>query len=106
VIDICDTNIGNYGAMCVGAVLSLCDQLEEIRLNGCAIEDEGAMNLFGELMTSEKVMTLELSNNPITEKCFPKLVELLEANKKIQRIELEGIKVQKEVAMKLLSPYI
>ena len=32
VIDISETSIGNYGAKCVAAVLSLCEGLEEIRL--------------------------------------------------------------------------
>lgn len=73
VIDISNTQIGNYGAMCVGAVIQLCDHLEEIKLSHCGIEDEGALNLFEELKSSEKdsnVTIIELSGNPLTEACF------------------------------------
>jgi len=51
VIDISETEIGNYGAKCVAAVLTLCDGLEEIRLANCGIKDEGAMELFQEMTT-------------------------------------------------------
>ena len=83
VIDISDTPIGNYGAACIAAVLTLCDQLEEIRLSNCGIKDEGANNLFEELKNAPHVKSIELSNNPITEKCFETLVGLLETNKSI-----------------------
>lgn len=52
VIDISETLIGNYGAKCVAAVLTLCDGLEEIRLSNCGIKDDGALELFEELKTS------------------------------------------------------
>lgn len=52
VIDISETLIGNYGAKCVAAVLTLCDGLEEIRLSSCGIKDDGALELFEELKTS------------------------------------------------------
>jgi Ran GTPase-activating protein (RanGAP) involved in mRNA processing and transport len=74
VIDVSETMIGNYGAKCVAAVLSLCDGLEEIRLSGCGIKDEGALELFDELKTSDSVGILDLNKNPLTEKCFDGLV--------------------------------
>jgi hypothetical protein len=46
VLDISETSIGNYGAKCVAAVLTLCDCLEEIRLSNCGIKDDGALELF------------------------------------------------------------
>ena len=49
-IDISETPIGNYGAHCVGVVIALCDNLEEIRLNGCGIGDEGAIKLLEDVM--------------------------------------------------------
>lgn len=66
VIDISDTPIGNIGAACIAAVLPLCDQLEEIRLNNCGIKDEGAISLFEELKNTRSVKFVELSENPIT----------------------------------------
>lgn len=55
VLDISETLIGNYGAKCVAAVIALCDELEEIRLCGCGIKDEGAIELFEELKASDSV---------------------------------------------------
>lgn len=49
VMDISETPIGNYGAKCVAAVITLCDGLEEIRLSGCDIKDEGANAIFDEM---------------------------------------------------------
>src|SRR6185437_2151475 len=97
-IDINGTLIGNYGAKCVAAVITLCDALEEIRLSNCGIKDEGAMNLFEELKTSYSVKAIDLSNNPITEKAFDSLIALLQTNKKIERIELKGITVKSKFA--------
>lgn len=48
-MDISETLIGNYGARCVAEVISLCDSLEEIRLSGCGIKDEGAIKIFEEV---------------------------------------------------------
>jgi Ran GTPase-activating protein (RanGAP) involved in mRNA processing and transport len=83
VIDISDTPIGNYGAACIAAVLTLCDQLEEIRLSNCGIKDDGAISLFEELKNAQNVKSVELSNNPITEKAFDALIGVLEKNKSI-----------------------
>mmetsp|Transcript_6024 Transcript_6024/g.5434 ORF Transcript_6024/g.5434 Transcript_6024/m.5434 type:complete len:91 (+) Transcript_6024:1532-1804(+) len=84
VIDISDTPIGNYGAACIAAVLSLCEQLEEIRLGNCGIKDEGAINLFEELKNSStNVKLLDLSNNNLTEKSFDSLVAAVSQNKNI-----------------------
>ena len=70
VIDISETQIGNYGAKCVAAVLALCDDLEEIRLASCGIKDDGALELFEELKGAQSVVIIDLSNNQLTEKCF------------------------------------
>lgn len=80
VIDISETSIGNYGAKCVAAVLTLCEGLEEIRLSNCGIKDEGALELFQELKNSDSVIIVDLNKNPITEKCFDGLIQLLQTN--------------------------
>ena len=103
VIDISETCIGNYGAKCVAAVLTLCDGLEEIRLSNCGIRDEGALELFEELKTSESVSILDLSKNPLTEKCFEGLLNLLSSNKKLQRVELKGLTVKNKFSLNKLK---
>jgi Ran GTPase-activating protein (RanGAP) involved in mRNA processing and transport len=82
IIDISETRIGNYGAKCVAAVLSLCDSLEEIRLANCNVGDDGAIALFDELRTggAANVNYLELNGNPITEKSIDGLLKLLQSN--------------------------
>lgn len=62
-IDINETHIGNYGAKCVAAVISLCDGLEEIRLSNCGIKDDGAIALFEELKDADSVIAVDLSQN-------------------------------------------
>jgi len=105
VIDISDTNILSYGAECVAAVLSLCDQLQEIRLNNCGIRDKGAIALFSELKNTPNVSLLELSDNPITEKSFDSLLELLRSNEGLVRVDLRGIKVKSKLALSRLKPF-
>jgi hypothetical protein len=45
-INISDTPVGNIGAMCVAAVLTLSESLTEVRMRNCEIRDEGVINLF------------------------------------------------------------
>ena len=104
-IDISDTHIGNYGAKCVAAVLTLCDGLEEIRLSNCGIKDEGALELFNELKGSDTVVVLDLNMNLLTEKCFDGLMQLLNVNKKIQRIEMKGITVKNKFSMNKIKAH-
>jgi Ran GTPase-activating protein (RanGAP) involved in mRNA processing and transport len=75
-------------------VLSLCEGLEEIRLSSCGIKDDGALELFDELKVCSSVVVLDLSNNSLTEKCFDGLNQLLQVNKRIERVELKGINVK------------
>ena len=106
VIDISETVIGNYGAKCVAAVLTLCDGLEEIRLSNCGIKDDGALELFEELKSSESVVVLDLNKNILTEKCFDGLISLLQTNKKIERVELKGLTVRNKFAMNKIKNYM
>ena len=48
-IDMSDTLIKDHGAKMVAAAASLCDQLQELRLQQCGITDDGAQELFSEL---------------------------------------------------------
>lgn len=75
----------------MAAVLTLCEGLEEIRLSNCGIKDDGALELFEELKTSDSVSILDLSGNPLSERCFEGLLNLLSTNKKLQRVELKGL---------------
>jgi Ran GTPase-activating protein (RanGAP) involved in mRNA processing and transport len=106
VIDISETQIGNYGAKCVAAVLSLCDGLEEIRLSNCGIKDDGALELFDELKGTDSVGILDLSKNPLTEKCFDGLVQLLQTNKKLIRVELKGLQVRNKFSLNKIKTHM
>ena len=37
------------GAKCIATSIPFCDGIEEIRLNSCGIDDEGALAIFEEL---------------------------------------------------------
>jgi len=85
----------------------MCDNLEEIRLNNCGIQDEGAINIFEELnkIVDSKVNTIELSQNKISENSFEALVILLESNSKVGRVDLSLNQVEKEFGREVLSDY-
>lgn len=55
IIDFGETSIGNNGAKCIAAAITLCDYLEVMKLNTCNIKDEGAISLFEELVGSRTV---------------------------------------------------
>lgn len=74
-------------------------------MSNCGIKDDGAISLFEELKHAHNVKSVELSNNPITEKSFESLIGVLEKNKNIQRIEITGINANRKVAISLLSQY-
>ncbi len=61
----------------MAAVLSLCDGLEEIRLSGCGIKDDGAIELFEELKQADTVNIVDLSDNELTDRVFKGLTKLL-----------------------------
>jgi Ran GTPase-activating protein (RanGAP) involved in mRNA processing and transport len=106
VIDISETSIGNYGAKCVAAVLGLCEGLEEIRLSNCAIKDDGALELFTEIENSDSILILDLNKNPITEKCFDGLNQLLTKNKRLQRVELKGSSIRNKFQLNKIKQHL
>ena len=65
-----DSPIKFQGAECVAAAICFCEKVVEVRLASCEIKDYGAYKLFEELAKSKSVETIDLSNNPLTEKCF------------------------------------
>jgi Ran GTPase-activating protein (RanGAP) involved in mRNA processing and transport len=85
-------------------VLTLCDGLEEIRLSNCGIKDEGAIELFQELSTLQSVLIVDLSKNPLTERCFDGLISLLQTNQSIQKVELKGLVVKSKFSLNKLKP--
>jgi Ran GTPase-activating protein (RanGAP) involved in mRNA processing and transport len=76
-IDMSDTLIKDHGAKMVAAAASLCDQLQELRLQQCGITDDGAIELFQELKDLNHLSVIDLSFNPISEKSLDKLTMLL-----------------------------
>lgn len=82
-IDMSDFLIQDYGAKLVATTAPLCDNLKVVRLKQCRISDHGAIELFQELKDHQTLEFLDLSYNPITDKCFDALVELLEENTQI-----------------------
>ena len=82
-IDMSDTLIQDHGAKMVAAAASLCDQLQELRLQQCGITDEGAIELFNELKVLKQLQVIDISFNPITEKSLDALSELLNTNQQL-----------------------
>jgi Ran GTPase-activating protein (RanGAP) involved in mRNA processing and transport len=79
-IDMSDTLIKDHGAKMVAAAASLCDQLQELRLQQCGITDDGAIEIFNELKFLTQLQVIDLSFNPITEKSLDALTSLLNQN--------------------------
>ena len=82
-IEMSDSPIGSSGAKCVAAAINFCEGLLEIRLSNCAIKDSGARSLFDELANSNTVQIVDMSRNPISERSFDSLENLLNKNKQI-----------------------
>ena len=55
-----------------------------MRLAHCDIKDAGAIKLFIEISKSKSVESIDLSENPMTEKCFDALESCLTDNKNIK----------------------
>jgi len=72
--------------------------LVEVRLANCEIRDLGAQKLFEELIKSQSVEEVDLSGNPLTERCFDIIETYLSTNKKIKSVTLRGINVKSAFA--------
>lgn len=97
-IEMSDSPIGSSGAKCVAAAINFCDGLLEMRLSNCDIKDAGARSLFDELANSNSIQIIDLSRNPLTEKCFDSLENLLTKNKNVQQIILQETSVKSNFA--------
>lgn len=64
----------------VAAAASLCEGLQELRLQQCGITDDGAIEIFMELKANKMLQVIDLSFNPITEKSLDALIELMNTN--------------------------
>ena len=78
-IEMSDSPIGSSGAKCVAAAVTFCEGLQEMKLSNCDIKDSGARALFDEITQSRSLLVIDLSRNPLTEKCFDSLVNLLKS---------------------------
>merc|ERR1719263_1000312 len=79
-IDMSDTLIQDHGAKMVAAAASLCDQLQELRLQQCGITDDGAIELFNELKVLQNLQVIDLSFNQISDLSLNALTDLLNTN--------------------------
>ena len=104
-IEMSDSPIGSSGAKCVAAAVTFCEGLVEMKLSNCEIKDSGARALFDEIAQSRSLQTLDLSRNPITEKCFDSLVALLTKNTTIKSVSLFDINVKSKMAWSKLSKF-
>lgn len=91
VIEMSDSPIKSQGAECVAAAINFCESVTEIRLANCEIKDAGAVKLFIELANCPIVQLIDLSGNPLTEKCFDQLESCLNTNTVLKQVILERI---------------
>lgn len=98
VIDMSDSPIGSAGAKCVATAIMFCEGLEEMRLSNCGIGDKGALSLFNELLGCHSVTHVDLSGNPLSEKCFDVLAKLLQTNSSIKLVKLLGTATKSKFA--------
>lgn len=98
VIEMSDSPIKSGGAKCVAMALNFCEGLVELRLSNCEITDSGALEIFKELQGSRTVEVVDLSRNPLTERCFDALENLLNENKRLKCVQLDGTNVKSNFA--------
>ena len=82
-IDMSETLIQDHGAKMVAAAASLCEGLQELRLQQCGITDDGAIEIFMELKCLKQLQVIDLSFNPITEKSLDALIDLMNTNQQL-----------------------
>lgn len=82
----------------MAAAINFCSSVTEIRLSNCSIGDAGAQKLFDELAKSTSVEVVDLSGNPLTEKCFDAIESCLTANHRISQVNLQGVNVKSNFA--------
>ena len=75
-----ESPIKSQGAQCVSQAIANCETVIEIRLANCDIRDKGAVKLFDELAKSKSVKLIDLSDNPLTERCFDAIESCLNTN--------------------------
>lgn len=97
-IEMSDSPIKSQGAECVAAAIIFCERVTEVRLANCDIRDMGAYKLFEEFAKSKSIESVDLSGNPLTEKCFDAIETCLTANSMIKQILLGGINVKTNFA--------
>ena len=97
-IEMSDSPIKSQGAECVAAAVVFCEMAIEVRLANCDIKDYGAYKLFEELAKSKSVEIVDLSGNPLTERCFDAIETCLTANSKIKQVLLTGVNVKSNFA--------
>lgn len=97
-IEMSDAPIRSQGASCVATAIGLCKNLVEVRLANCDIRDAGAIKLFEELADSKSVEQIDLSGNPITEKCFDAIETCLLKNKRLTQVSMHGTNVKSNFA--------
>ena len=97
-IEMSDSPIKSQGAECVAAAVVFCESAIEVRLANCDIKDYGAFKLFEELAKSKSVEIVDLSGNPLTERCFDAIETCLTANSKIKQVLLTGVNVKSNFA--------
>lgn len=51
------------------------------------------------------MVMLDLGRNQLTEKCFDGLIQLLQVNKGIQRVELRGLSVKNKFSIHKIKQY-
>lgn len=94
-IDMSDCVIRDHGAKMVATAASLCDNLQELRLQQCGITDEGAIEIFNELRVLKHLQVVDISCNPITEKSLDALTNLLVCNQNlVVKMRMNSIKTK------------
>ena len=78
----------------MAAAITFCENVVEVRLANCEIRDSGAQKLFAELAKSKSVEVVDLSGNPLTDRCFDAIESCLSVNNKIKQVILVGINVK------------
>ena len=97
-IEMSDSPIKSQGAECVAAAINFCEAVTEVKLANCEIKDHGAYKLFEELSKSKNIEVIDLSGNPLTERCFDAIESCLSTNSKLKQVILRDINVKSNFA--------
>ena len=102
-LNISNNDITNDAANVLASVLSLNITVQDLHLQRCSLQTEGAIKIFNAIRNHSCLISLNISNNDITNDAANVLASALSCNINLQNLDLRNISLQTEGAIKIFN---